>query len=678
MKRIFRLGLLVALFQAIAIVRWDLLLDDWRPLRIVAGVAWGLLLIAADGLLFALVGWVCRRRLPIAAAAWLLLTVGGRYWGEDRFDQWSLSLAPLALGLAVLVRDPSRARADGVLAVLLALPALWGRAPTWSVPGAEQALFHLPAIAVVGLLPVLPWTPRRALAAVAATAAATGLAVAVAAGGAAPAVDTAAAGKRPNVLFILVDTLRQDHVGAYSGAADASPGVDRLAREGLRFADAVTVVPKTTQSVAAFHTGKYPVHNGVRVLNDTLRAQEQTLAELFLAAGYRTGAFVHNGWIVRGRGFEQGFEQFWSFFEIERAWGPLRLLGGFSALDALTLRRVRPFDGNTDARAVNDRALAWLADDDPRPFFAYLHYFDPHWPYRPPGVDAECLVNNIKGSGTSRGQMMFNNKLPDAENDRARELYGLEVQHNDDQVGRLLDWLDTAGLAEDTIVVFTADHGHHLGDHDYWYHHGEFLYEPGLRIPMLLRYPAKVAAGQVHEGQARSLDLMPTLLGLAGLGQAIPAGIDGVDLLGSNAAASDAAFLETDISYFRANKRRPVGGVLGKVRGLRRGQKKLIYTPRAGSGEWELYDLQADPLELSDQVKSGSADPALLLSLIAELGRMLPADERSGLEALGNHFDRLPPMKGAAPVAAPASDGPAGDALNATERKMLEALGYVE
>ena len=676
MKRIIRLGLLVALFQAIGIVRWDLMLDDWRPLRILAGLGWGVVLVAADALLFGLVGWLCRRRLPFAAGVWLLWTVSGRFLGGDRFDLWSLALAPLGLGLAVLIRSPSRSRADGLLAVLLALPALWGRVPTWSVPWAEQVLFHLPAIVVVGLLPVLRWTPRRALAAGAAASVA--LVLSATGGGASQDGAAVATGKQPNVLFILVDTLRQDHVGAYGATADASPGVDRLAREGLRFADAVTVIPKTTQSVSAFQTGKYPVHNGVRVLNDSLASEQQTLAELFRAAGYRTGAFVHNGWIVRGRGFEQGFEQFWSYFEIERAWGPLRLLGGFAALDAITLRRGRPFDGNTDAQVATDRALTWLADGDSRPFFAYLHYFDPHWPYRPPGVDAECLVNNIKGSGTTRGQMMFDNKLPDAENQRARELYGLEVQYNADQVGRLLDWLDQAGLADDTIVVFTADHGHHLGDHGYWYHHGEFLYEPGLRIPLLLRYPPSVQAGQVREGQVRSLDLMPTLLGLAGLGAETPVDIDGVDVFGPNASAADDAFLETDISYFHANRRRPVGGVLGKVRGVRRGQMKLIYTPRAGSGEWELYDLTTDPLELSDLVKEGTADPAVLLSLMSELGTMLPEDERAGLEALGNRFDRLPPMKAAAAVPAPASEGPAGDDLNATERKMLEALGYVE
>ncbi|MDP6940378.1 MAG: sulfatase-like hydrolase/transferase, partial [Planctomycetota bacterium] len=169
---------------------------------------------------------------------------------------------------------------------------------------------------------------------------------------------------------------------------------------------------------------------------------------------------------MRGRGYEQGFDQFWTFFEIEKVWGPLQWTGWGTALDGLTIRKVRHFDGDTDAQVATERALDWL-DAAPEPFFLYVHYFDPHWPYRPPGEDDDCLVNDIKGSGITRGEMMFQDAIPQAEDERAAALYAGEVVYNLDHVGRLLDALDAQGLTENTLVVFTADHGHHLGDHDY-------------------------------------------------------------------------------------------------------------------------------------------------------------------------------------------------------------------
>ncbi len=358
---------------------------------------------------------------------------------------------------------------------------------------------------------------------------------------------------------------------------------------------------------------------------------------------------------------------------MERAWGPARLSGWVTALDTFSTQRIRPFDGNTNSATATDQVIDWMRNV-PQPFYGYVHYFDPHWPYRPPGEDGECVVNNIqKIKKWSRGQMMFKNPLPKEENDRACELYRQEITYNADQVGRLLDELDDLGIADNTIIVFTADHGHSLGEHDYWYHHGEFLYDASMSIPLLIKAPGQLEAGGVVEDQVRSIDVMPTLLSLAGV-DAVES--DGVDLTSERAGP---AFMETDISYFKWNKRRYVKGVNGKLRGIRTPDWKLIYTPKKGHGKWELFNLKDDPEELTNLLITGEAPKDVTSALLAELRKWMPKEERKALNKIGNRFDRLP--KNAKVTDEPTedqTDATSDEELSETERKMLQALGYVE
>lgn len=669
LQDIAKLGALVGLYEAIAIVRWDWLMDDPRGWRIALGIGHGLVIIALNMGVFALLGALLKRCVFLTSICYTALIFGARFVGQDRFESTSFyAIGAIAVSLLLVRVWPW---AVGILAVALATPGLWGRVPVYTTPTDEQLCFLAPGVAITVLAALAlsqsdrlsKWWLRSvsilALVGLAgATVHTTGL--------------NTGTSDKPNVLFVLVDTLRQDHVQPY-GEATPTPGITRLSEEGTRYADAITVVPKTTQSVAAFQTGRYPVTNGVRVLKDSLPADQQTLAEALGDAGYSTAAFVHNGWVMRGRGFEQGFDQFWSFFELERAWGTARLSGIVTAIDTFTTKRIRPFDGNTDAAVATDRVIDWMRNV-PQPFYGYVHYFDPHWPYRPPGEDGECKVNNIqKIKKISRGQMMFKNPLSDAENERACELYRKEVTYNADQVGRMLDTLDEMGIADNTIIVFTADHGHSLGEHDYWYHHGEFLYDASMSIPLIIKAPGKLAAGAVEDDQVRSIDVMPTLLGMAGVSGPET---DGVDLTKERPGP---AFLETDISYFKWNKRRYVKGVNGKLRGIRTPDWKLIYTPRKGPGKWELFDLKADPEELTNLFRSGEAPKAVTEALMSELRRWMPEDERKALNKIGNRFDALPTNAKVSDVQPEATEDASSDEeLSETERKMLQALGYVE
>ena len=669
-QRIAQLGALVGLYEAIAIVRWDWLMDDPRGWRIALGLGYALIIIALNTGLFAVLGALARKNIVVTGLVYSAIVYGARVVGEDRFESTSFLAAGAILLLLALHRIWPWV--SGVLAVALATPGLWGRVPVYTTPTDEQIAFLLPGaiITVVAGIIVAQSTARTSRTLVWST----GLLVVLGITG--TVADQSGygrtAGEQPNVLFILVDTLRQDHVQPY-GDATPTAGFQRLSDEGTRYNDAITVVPKTTQSVAAFQTGKYPVTNGVRILKDSLRSDEQTLAETLSDAGYSTAAFVHNGWVMRGRGFEQGFDQFWSFFELERAWGPARLSGWVTAIDTFSTRRIRPFDGNTNAAVATDRVIDWM-HNVPQPFYGYVHYFDPHWPYRPPGEDGECVVNNIqKIKKWSRGQMMFKNPLSKEENDRACELYRQEITYNADQVGRLLDELDTLGIADNTIIVFTADHGHSLGEHDYWYHHGEFLYDASMSIPLLIKAPGQLEAGAVVEDQVRSIDVMPTLLSLAGI-EAVES--DGVDLTSERAGP---AFMETDISYFKWNKRRYIKGVNGKLRGVRTSDWKLVYTPKKGPGMWELFNLKVDPEELTNLFETGEAPKDVTMSLMAELRKWMPEEEQKALNKIGNRFDELPTnAKVTDQTGQEDSDATSDEELSETERKMLQALGYVE
>ncbi len=658
------LGLMAGLFEAAAIVPYDWLMADWSPARVVQGLGHGLGIVAMNAVVWTVLGFVSLRRAPVAVALGAAVHIFGRMVQNDRYDEWTLVFPALALALSFAVAKAHRLAAP--IAAMLGIFVLWGRVPSSAVDLSGRALALVPGAVLLSLL-ALPGRTALRLGGAAAVLLAPLLL---------RAPESRAAPSRPkSVLFVLVDTLRVDHVGPYGSRA--TPSTRRLADEGMRFDAAITVVPKTTQSVAAFQTGRYPTRNGVRALSDALPARQTTLAEHLGANGWRTGAVVHNPWVRRGRGFEQGFGQFWSFYELERAWGLFRYTGFVTALDTAVFGEIRTFDPNTDARVTTDRALAWLDETpDDQPFYLYLHYFDPHWPYRPPGEDAENRVNNIHHTRWTKGDLVFQNPLRDDENEEAVRLYGREVDHSDDQIGRLLQWLDDTGRADDTIVVFTADHGHHLGDHNYWYHHGAFLYEPGVRIPMLVRAPGEVAPGTVHDEQFRSIDLLPTLLQWTG---APPLdGLDGRTLDQLQAEGAPPAFLESDQVFFKANDRRYLRGVLGKVRGVRHGRWKLHLTPRSGGGIWELYDLAADPEELVNLVDDPPAEAPVDL-LLETLKAGIPKPERKKLKKRGHDLDRLGSGVATGAPAAPAKDAPRADAgLSEDEAEMLRAMGYLD
>jgi choline-sulfatase len=351
---------------------------------------------------------------------------------------------------------------------------------------------------------------------------------------------------RPNILLITLDTVRADRVGAYGYSRAATPVLDRLAREGVLFADATTQSPLTTPAHAALLTGVYPGRLGVKSNASTaLPDSATTLAERLSDAGYQTAGFIGAFILDRQYGFGQGFQHFDATFEAHRA------------ADRSRVQRT--------ADAVAAPAVEWLQQSSrDRPFFAWVHVYDAHAPYQPP---AHAGADSYDG----------------------------EIAWVDRAIGTLLIAIGSDRLG-DTIVVAMADHGEALGDHGEE-DHGIFLYEAVLRIPWIMRLPGNERAGSVVSEQARSIDLMPTLLDLARLPP--QANVDGESLAavirGTARPRPPASYAETHYPSLHFG--------WSMLRSLRAGEWKYIEAPRS-----ELYNLPNDRAESRN--------------LLAERGRM--------------------------------------------------------
>ena len=406
----------------------------------------------------------------------------------------------------------------------------------------------------------------------------------------------------PNVLLVTIDTLRADHVGAYGASFAATATIDRLAREGVRLADAVVHVPQTRPSHASLMTGRLPYEHGIRDnYSPPLPASLPTLASVLATAGWDTAGFVGAYPVSRPSGLDRGFALYDDPFAG----------GDASTSEARTERR---------AKEVVDRALAWLGRPRARPFFAWVHLFDPHAPYEAPAP--------------------FRARF-------AKRPYDGEVAYADAQVGRLVSWLDARGLRGRTLVVVTSDHGEGLGDHGEA-EHMLFVYDSTLRVPLVASWPGRLPAGSVVTGQFRGIDLMATVLDLAGVVAPPTSGASRADALRAvngrirdNESYAESLYAQMHFGY-------------APLRALRGEGWKLVDAPKA-----ELYRVAEDPGEtrnlLDERASVAAAMRARLASLDREAARTptLPAvsaDAAERLAALGYVGGAGPPPPGAAGI----------------------------
>jgi arylsulfatase A-like enzyme/Tfp pilus assembly protein PilF len=389
--------------------------------------------------------------------------------------------------------------------------------------------------------------------------------------------------EKPSVFLITIDTLRADRVGR-----GLTPAIDALAARGVRYTNARSTAPLTLPSHTSIMTGTLPPENGVR-LNGASLATRPTLARAFHDAGYRTGAFVGAYVLDHRFGLGAGFDTYDDRVQRDPS-GAVR------------------FEAERRGNIVVDSALTWLQRDDARPFFAWIHLYDPHAPYDPP---QEFLA---KAHGNA---------------------YDGEVAFADAQVARLLDWLIASGRTARTIVAVTGDHGEGLGDHGELTH-GMLAYDSTMRVPLVIALPPKGGSHEIPPEDSRGFrlqaegsveapvslaDLAGTLLHAAGI--QVPQGMREGPLTGGREAYGETEY--------------PRAAGWHDLTTLAFDQWKLIL-----SSEAELYDVKSDPgetrnvaAEKGSLVEGARRRLAELRAAKAAATPAVPSDAADRLRALG-------------------------------------------
>ena len=393
-----------------------------------------------------------------------------------------------------------------------------------------------------------------------------------------------------NLLLVTIDTLRADVLGVYGNPDGLTSNLDQLAAEGIRFTSAFAHATMTLPSHCSILTGEYPVRHGVRDNGlFRLEASRVTLAEILKRAGFRTGAFVGAFVLDTRFGLAQGFDVYDDYYGEET---------GFTDFNFVERR----------AEKVLSPATAWIEQDEGRPWFAWVHLFDPHVPYQP----------------------------PDPYRERYRDHpYAGEVAYTDQALGSFLEKLRSMGRLENTLLVVTSDHGESLGEHGEKTH-GAFAYNSTLQVPLIL-WAKPHLKPQVFSETVSHVDLVPTILEL--LGFPVPDTVNGNTLLtrlrGQGTAGSRPIYFETLHPYLTQN--------LAPLTGIIDGEYKFIELPLP-----ELYHIHRDPQEKNNLFAGEEARAGQLRNrleeLVATMGatagrdiRPLSLDEeiRKRLQALG-------------------------------------------
>lgn len=367
-----------------------------------------------------------------------------------------------------------------------------------------------------------------------------------------------------NVLLISIDTLRADRLGCYGHAGGATPNIDALAARGVVFQSCTTSAPITLPAHTSLMTGTYPFVHGVRD-NGFFRVHPDnvTLAELLGGgtARYKTAAVVASFVLNREFGLEQGFD----------VYDDVRGTGGQTAQF-----------GERSAGEVAERAIGLIAGMDAgRPWFLFVHFFDPHQPYEAPAPFAQ----------------------------RFADPYLAEIAYVDHHVGRIIEEIRRRDLERDTLIVITADHGEGKGDHNEESHAG-FVYDSTTSIPLIMAQPERIPAARRVSAQTRIIDIAPTILAHTGAG-AVSVEMQGVDLsplvTGEKADLDLTAYAETFYPRFNYG--------FAALRALRARGWKYIHAPTP-----ELYEVRRDPAELFNVAES---EPDRLREFQAALKELL-------------------------------------------------------
>ena len=546
-----------------------------------------------------------------------------------------LGYAVIAAALFALARLVARRRAVPLAAVALAAVVVVPWLNFVYLPRAGSAaslLGSAAALAALAVLVPLLLRARRAVAVLAVALIAGSNGWALRTGGGATGGAKGARGALPfNVVVVLIDTLRADHLGAYGYARPTSPNFDALARDSVVFEHTMAQAAWTKPSVASLMTGRFVHRHGVVSSRDALGGDQKTIAEALGERGYRTAAFSANPWITPEFRFDQGFDA----FESGRAMGAQltnlykllkrvdRLFGGRSDLAGTVFWGTSGNLGNSERdRVLTDAAVDWIGQQNDDPFFLYVHLIGPHDPYNPPAEyvrpfrAADWDGNPGPTKPPARVQTVFDHADPLGERERAALMaqYDGAIAFADAQLGRIVEALRKSGRLDKTLLVVTADHGEEFYEHRNW-RHGSQLYNEIVHVPLTFRLPNRLPPER--RGDLTMLvDVFPTVLQLVDANDA-GGGFDGRPLF---AAVRDGRVPAAFAEHWWYD-----GGTYVS-RMVERGELKFKESKDEARGQekTELYDLAADGGEQRNLLENAAAvrenDLGELQGLLNKLG----------------------------------------------------------
>ncbi len=388
-----------------------------------------------------------------------------------------------------------------------------------------------------------------------------------------------AAEKPTNVLLITVDTLRADHLSSWGYHLETSPNIDKLAAEGTRFSEAYTVTSRTAPSHFSILTSRYPQEHGAKLNGFAVPEDSKFLflPQIFKKYGYENGAFI-SAWPLTSR-----LTKLDRFFDVYNE----HLNRSYQAINSMRY-----------AEDVAPVAMDWMERNKDKPFFLWVHFFDPHSPY---DLREDYIPTKKTGKPDYTEQRGESGVMDNVNG------YNSEILYTDHWIGEVLARLDKLGLRDNTLVVLTADHGESIGERGYQ-GHSRRLWESIVHIPIIFRWPGKIEAGRVVDSKIATIDLMPTIVDLT-VKRENPAAEIPTEFAGRSLAkclTEEAPLPDRTVRYVAfAGQKWVMPKWFAKLwlhdldfplrTGYREGDHKVIWTPE--NEELLIYNLKDDPFE---------------------------------------------------------------------------------
>lgn len=387
-----------------------------------------------------------------------------------------------------------------------------------------------------------------------------------------------------NVILIIIDALRADHLGCYGYKKQTSPHLDNFAKEGLLFGNCYAQASSTKPSVASILSSLYPKVHGVS--NDGRKAlpyEVTTITEILQAHGYITYAYVNNTNLKTIFNYNQGFDFFDDYLMRDKLYYVvLRQLRKILIFLQINIRKRFDYLDRNNATLANKRIIPWLEKNKYNSFFMFIHYVEPHSPYCPPLQHRTKFLNK-------------NNEI---------SLYDGEICFIDENINQLFEKLKYLGIYDKTLIIITADHGEAFGEHKN-YGHGETIYQEEIRVPLIVKYTECIPKGVAIKTPVKSIDIMPTVLNI--LNVHYNGDLDGKSLMpliknADGTFSNESIFIDENTSVQKAILK-------GVIKNINNNEWKYIFTEKSklrdlkNVGQEELYNLTEDPHELNNLTK---------------------------------------------------------------------------